>query len=167
MTENVTTLQRPIGYVEPHEEAIAIAAISADFAAVTGSPDLPRAAGYMLFIKLHVRDEEVKSGIDKNGKPYKILLPQASLSEDKYQSVTGLVVSVGPQAYTGSNSDGSAKFPGGPWCRVGDFVVLPRYESFLMMWKGQIALAAIPDDKIIGIVRDPNDLTAPHMASLI
>lgn len=167
MTETVTPLHRPIGYVEPHEEAIAIAAISADFAAVTGSPDLPRAAGYMLFIKLHVRDEELKTITRADGSTTKLYLPQKSLDEDKYQSVTGLVVSVGPQAYTGSNSDGSPKFPGGAWCRVGDFVVLPRYESFLMMWKGKIALAAIPDDKIIGIVRDPNDLTAPHMASLI
>lgn len=167
MADNVTPIQRPIGYVEPHEEAIARAAISADFAAITGSPDLPIAAGYMLFIKLHVRPEELKTITRADGSVAKLYIPQKSLDEDKYQSVTGLVVSVGDQAYMGKNVDGSDRFPKGPWCRVGDFVVLPRYESFLMMWKGKIALAAIPDDKIIGIVRDPNDLTAPHMASLI
>lgn len=165
--EYLTNLRKPIGYVEEREVALVTAQISAEFNAITGSPDLPRAAGYMIFIKLYVRDEEMRSIKRDDGTEVRLVIPQSSLDEDKYQSVTGLVISVGPQAYQGKNVDGSERFPLGPWCRVGDFVVIPRYESFLMTWKGKIALAALPDDKIIGIVRDPTDVMAPHMAALI
>lgn len=154
-------------YIEPHEELQARSAVAAEFHAITGSAELPRATGYYLALKLHIRDEELVSGVDKNGKEFKLIRPQQSLDEDKYQSVVGLVVSVGPQAYKGKNVDGSERFPEGPFCKVGDFVVIPRYESFLVMWKGKIALAVLPDDKVMMVVQDPTDVAAPHMADLI
>ena len=48
-----------------------------------------------------------------DGKPVTIWAPPSVQRDDKYQSVAALVVAKGPQAYSG------AKFPEGPWCRVG------------------------------------------------
>ena len=154
-------------YIETHEELQARSAVAAEFQAITGSAELPRATGYYLALKLHIRDEELISGTRPDGSTFKLTRPTASLDDDKYQSVVGLVVSVGPQAYKGKNVDGSERFPEGPFCKVGDFVDIPRYESFLVMWKAKVALAVLPDDKVMMVVRDPTDVAAPHMADLI
>lgn len=159
--------QSGTSYIETHEELQARSVVAAEFQAITGSAELPRATGYYLCLKLHIRDEELAAGTDVNGNSFRLIRPTASLDDDKYQSVVGLVVSVGPQAYKGKNVDGSERFPEGPFCKVGDFVVIPRYESFLVMWKAKVALAVLPDDKVMMVVRDPTDVAAPHMADLI
>lgn len=170
MTAPITTLtprQSSTSRIETHEEMQARSVVAEQFMAITGSAALPTATGYYLCLKLHIRDEELISGTRADGSTFKIIRPSASIDDDKYQSVVGLVVSVGPQAYKGKNVDGSERFPEGPFCKVGDFVVIPRYESFLVMWKNKIALAVLPDDKVMMVVDDPKDIAAPHMADQI
>lgn len=148
----------PFSYIEPHEEAEARTLIDAQFIAMTGKKFGYRVTGFLIACKLYVRPEELKQVPGPDGKPVTIYLPQASQANDKYSSCSGLVIGVGPQAYKGRNADGTDRYPEGPWCKVGDWVALPRYEAFCVSYRG-VAIAILPDDKILGVIEDPTDVT--------
>jgi co-chaperonin GroES (HSP10) len=65
--------------------------------------------------------------------------------------VCGNVLAVGPQAYKGE------KYPEGPWCKVGDWVIFARYAgSRFKIDGGEVRL--LNDDEIIATVKDPEDI---------
>lgn len=155
-----------LSFIEPHEEGMAKTLIDAEFVTLTGKPFDMRVAGYLIAVKIHIRPEEYKTITDAEGKKKTIWLPRTALTDDKYQSVTGLVVGVGPQAYKGVLPDGSPKYPEGPWCKVGDIVAIPRFESFLVSFRG-VALALLPDDRVCAVISDPTDVTPAHVTDKI
>lgn len=152
-------------FVEQHEESVAKKVIDDEFIRLTGSPFNFRPAGYMVACKIYVRDAEWKQIDTPEGKK-SIWLPQQALMEDKYQSVAALVCAVGPQAYKGENKDGTLRYPEGAWVTPATWCVIPRYESFMFSYKG-VAMALLPDDKIMGIIEDPKDVEAAHLADKI
>lgn len=145
------------GYVLPHEEREAKELIDKQFIELTGKPFGAKVCGYLVCIKIYVRPEHIREVKVDGGGTQKIYIPDQSRQEDRFQSVAGLVVGIGPQAYRGKNADGSEKFPEGPWCRVGDWVTIPRYEAHLFSYRG-VALGIIVDDKIMSIIEDPTDV---------
>ena len=153
-------------YVEENEVKEATDLINKQFVEMTGKPFGFRPAGYMIATKVWVRPEESKIITRDDGSKVTFWNPEVSRNEDKLSSVAALVCAVGPQAYTGENSDGTDRFPAGPWCRVGDWVVIPRQNSFLCQYNG-IAMAILPDDKIIGVIQDPKDVTPIYIAPRI
>jgi co-chaperonin GroES (HSP10) len=59
---------------------------------------------------------------------------------------------VGPLAYRDED-----KFPTGPWCKEGDWVIFARYAGArLDIDGGEIRI--LNDDEIVGIVNDPEDI---------
>jgi len=109
----------------------------------------PRVCGYYMAVKLYVRPEEVSTFTDKDGKEIKIILPESARVEDKWRSCTALVLSQGPQCYKGKKFKDS-----GPWCKVGDWIVIPRNEGVQVNYRG-IPMQYIPDDRVLGIIEDP------------
>lgn len=154
-----------LSFIEIHEEAEAKKLIDDQFIALTGKPFDMRVAGYHIAVKLHIRSDEIKSINTKTG-AVTLYRPQSSVDADKYQSVSGVVVGVGPQAYKGTLPDGSAKYPEGPWCKVGDVIMLPRFESTPITYRG-VVMTIIPDDRVMAIIQDPNDVQAITMADRI
>jgi co-chaperonin GroES (HSP10) len=63
------------------------------------------------------------------------------------------VVKVGPDAYKDS-----AKFPGGPWCKPGDFVMTRTYTGTRFKMYGK-EMRLINDDQIEGVVQDPRGIS--------
>lgn len=160
----------PLPFVLPHEIADAKKAIDDEFMRLTGKPFDFRPAGYMVAVKIWIRPDElitttIKEGPDR-GKKATIWLPPSMQKEDKYQSVAALVCALGPQAYKGENRDGTARFPEGPWCTPASFVLIPRYESFLFTFRG-VAMALIPDDKIMGVIESPEDVAPISVADKV
>ena len=155
-----------LSLIEPHEEEEAKKFIAQHMKELTGSEDLPRPAGYYVVAKTYIRPEQIKVIKGADGKDVPLYIPDQSRAEDKYQSVAALVIAVGPQAYKGKNFDGSDRFPEGPWCRVGDWIVLPRYEGFSFMFKG-VPMQLLPDDKVLAVIRDPKDVSPTHYADKI
>lgn len=145
------------GYVLPHEVREAKELIDKQFIELTGKPFGAKVCGYLVCIKIYVRPDHIKTIKRDDGSEAKIYIPEQSQAEDKFQSVAGLVVGIGPQAYRGKNADGSDRFPEGPWCAIGDWVTIPRYEAHLFSYRG-VALGIIPDDKIMSIIEDPTDV---------
>src|SRR5689334_12461533 len=97
-----------LGYVESHEEAEALKLIENQLGF-----EPPRVAGWRLIVWIYTRPEELSTITDEKGNKVSIIAPMATRTNDKYRSVTGLVVAVGPEAYKGDRYESS-----GPWCRV-------------------------------------------------
>lgn len=145
------------GHVLPHEEREARDLIDKQFIELTGQPFDAKVCGYLVCLKIYVRPDHIKEIKVAGGGTQKLYIPEQAQAEDKFQSVAALVIGVGPQAYRGKNADGSDRYPEGPWCRVGDWVTIPRYEAHMFSFRG-VALAILPDDKIMAIIKDPTDV---------
>lgn len=157
--------EQRLSFIEPHEEKDAKKAIDSLFVALTKKPFNFRPAGYYVAVKIHVTPDQLKEGVREDGSKYTLWTPPSMQSEEKYQSVSALVCAVGPEAF-GANADGTPRYPTGYKINVGDFVCIPRYESFMFSYRG-VAMALLPDDRIMGVVEDPADVQAAHLADKI
>ena len=76
---------------------------------------LPEPKGYKLLIALPKVDEMTDGGIIKS---------EGSRHEESIATVVGWVMSMGPDAYANYT-----RFPGGPYCQVGDWVVFRAFSG--------------------------------------
>jgi co-chaperonin GroES (HSP10) len=144
--------------IEPHEEEMAKDLINQHFIEMTGQPFDMRPAGYLVAVKIYVRPEELKTITQDDGTEVTLYLPDTVRAEDKYSSVSALVCAVGPEAYQGEKFERS-----GPWCKVGDWILIPRYESTMVSYRG-VAMALLPDDRVMAVVTGPEDVSAGNAA---
>ena len=102
--------------------------------------ELPTPAGYYVLIAQWAKPEKVGS----------IIIAHQTRDEDKYQGRAGVVLAVGADAYKGE------RYPGGAWCKAGDFVAWPAMENAAnRMTYGGVVLTVIPDDRITLVGIDP------------
>jgi hypothetical protein len=148
----------PLSYIEPHEEREARQLIDKEFVAITGKPCGLRPGGYFVAVKIYIRPEELREVTREDGTKVTLYRPPVSVDGDKYTSCSALVVAMGPQAYKGKDLTGNDRFPEGPWCKVGDWIACPRHEAFAINYRG-VAMALIPDDKVIAVIEDPTDVS--------
>jgi co-chaperonin GroES (HSP10) len=144
--------------IEPHEEAEAQQFIDAQFIEMTGQPFDMRPAGYLVAVKIYIRPEELKTIKKEDGTEVTLYLPDTVRAEDKYSSVSALVCAVGPEAYQGEKFERS-----GPWCKVGDWILIPRYESTMVSYRG-VAVALLPDDRVMAVISGPEDVESGKTA---
>ena len=109
-------------------------------------------------LKIYVRAEELKTIKRDDGTEATIYLPDIVRAEDKFQSCAALVCAMGPEAYQGDKYKDS-----GPWCKVGDWVMIPRYEATALSYRG-VAMALLPDDRILAVIADPTDVDSAKYA---
>jgi co-chaperonin GroES (HSP10) len=64
----------------------------------------------------------------------------------------GYVLKVGPEAYADA-----VKFPTGPWCKKGDWVMIGRYAGTRFRIEGG-EVRIINDDEVIATISDPADV---------
>lgn len=139
-----------LSFIEDGEIDEARATIDAQFVEMTGKPFDGKVAGFMIAVKIYIAPEQSDGGI---------LFTDKTRDDSRYSSVAGLVVGMGPQAYKGTHPDGSPRFPEGAWCRVGDWILLPRYEATLLTFRG-VSMGMITDDKVQMVIADPKDVQA-------
>ena len=72
-----------------------------------------------------------------------IYLPDKVVEEQTVSTQVGYVLKVGPLAYQDSE-----KFPSGPWCKQGDWVMFARYAG--SRFKN--------DDEILACIGEPEDI---------
>ena len=103
---------------------------------------LPVPTGWRILVLPFKGKKKTKGGI---------LYSDEQIDRQQLATVCGNVLAVGPQAYTGE------KFPDGPWCKVGDWVIFARYAgSRFKIDGGEVRL--LNDDEIIATVKDPEDI---------
>lgn len=145
--------------IEPHEEALAKQFIDEQFMEMTGQPFDMRPAGYLVAVKIYIRPEELKTIKKEDGTEVTLYLPDTVRAEDKFSSVSALVCAVGPEAYQGEKFERS-----GPWCKVGDWILIPRYESTMVSYRG-VAMALLPDDRVMAVITGPEDVESGKAAN--
>ena len=81
-----------------------------------------------------------------------ILIAQESLEKLRIATNCGYVLRVGPLAYYDKE-----KFPTGPWCKQGDWVIFARYAgSRLPIEGGEVRL--LNDDEVLGTINNPESV---------
>ena len=101
---------------------------------------LPRPTGYRILILPFTHSTVTKGGIQ---------LAQATVDKERLATVVGYVVATGPDAYSDSH-----KFPEGPWCKEGDWVIFGRYAGARFQIEGG-DMRLLNDDEILACIDDP------------
>jgi chaperonin GroES len=104
---------------------------------------IPSPVGYRLLIALPEVDTKTKGGI---------YIPDKLREAEKVASVVGLVVAVGDLAY-----QDATKFPTGPWCKEGDYVIFRSYSGTRIK-VGSQEFRLINDDTVEAVVDDPRKI---------
>lgn len=105
---------------------------------------LPKPVGYRLLIALPQVEEKFESGI---------LKADRTVYEEKILTVVGLVLDMGDQAYADSE-----RFPNGPWCKVGDYVMFRANTGTRFRFNG-VEYRLMNDDSIEAVVADPRGVS--------
>jgi co-chaperonin GroES (HSP10) len=104
---------------------------------------LPQPAGYRILLAIPKAEETFESGLVK---------ADITRVQEEITTVVGFVVAMGPDCY-----GDLAKFPNGPWCKVGDFVVIRAYSGTRVSIYGA-EYRLINDDTVEAVVEDPRGL---------
>jgi co-chaperonin GroES (HSP10) len=75
------------------------------------------------------------------------------MKQEEHATTVLFVVAVGPEAYKDT-----AKFPSGPWCKQGDFVLVRTYSGTRFKIYGK-EFRLLNDDQIDAVVDDPRGIT--------
>jgi chaperonin GroES len=104
---------------------------------------IPNPTGWRIAILPYRGTEKSKGGI---------VLAEETQKRTQLATTCGYVLKMGDLAF----SDES-KFPHGPWCKEGDWIIFGRYAgSRISIDGGEIRI--LNDDEIIGILNDPSDI---------
>lgn len=108
---------------------------------------LPDPVGYkMLVVKPEIQ-EKSEGGI---------VYADTTRKKEEQGAVVGLVLKQGSMCYQDPN-----KFPTGPWCKEGDFVLLRAYSGSRFSVDGK-EFIIVNDDQIEGTVADPRGINRAY-----
>jgi len=104
---------------------------------------LPQPTGWRILVMPYKRKEKTKKGI---------ILPDQALEKEHVATVCAYVLEVGPDAYKDKE-----KFPEGPWCKKGDWIIFGRYAGArIKIDDGELRL--LNDDEILATIQKPEDI---------
>ncbi len=106
---------------------------------------MPKPVGYRLLVAL----AQVEETFNAMG----IVKAERTMYEEQLMTVTGVVLDMGAQAYSDKE-----RFPTGPWCKVGDFVLF-RANSGTRIRVNGVEYRLMNDDSIEAVVADPRGIT--------
>ncbi len=81
-----------------------------------------------------------------------IIKTETAKTQDHIMSIIGLVVDMGDQAYNDEE-----RFPTGPWCQVGDYVMFRMNSGTRFTIQG-VEYRLMNDDSIEAVVADPSGI---------
>lgn len=110
---------------------------------------LPTPVGYQLLIALPESEETTEGGI---------ILTEETKRREELGSICGLVLEMGPDAYKGADRNGNPRFPSGPYCEQGQWVMMKSYSGVRFL-VGNREFRLINDDSVLGTVVDPKAVT--------
>lgn len=120
--------------------SIALSPLPMDGKGFTPEPLLPVPQGWMLLVKPYKTPRQIGS----------IHVPESRSADEDLASPLAQVVAMGPDAYTGD------KFPSGPRCKVGDYVIFATYTGQkFKVGDPAVEYRLICDDDVKATVVDP------------
>jgi co-chaperonin GroES (HSP10) len=130
-------------------DSIIIATESGETSVLPESQDdkgkqLPEPVGYHILVALPEAEEKYESGIIKSDETRRF---------EEVLATVFFVVKLGPDAYKDTS-----KFPTGPWCKQGDFILArPNSGTRLKIHGREFRL--INDDTVEAVVDDPRGIS--------
>jgi len=84
-----------------------------------------------------------------------IVLPDSAVEADSYMQVTAEVVAIGPCAYMDRAT--GEPWLSGPWCKVGDWVIRPKFSQMTFELDGEDYFF-MNDDEVVATIKDPKSI---------
>ena len=141
MKEQLSTLKPKIHL--PNKELVGLKKSEEQKEVTKEKAKLPQPTGWRLIVLPFKMDERTKGGIIMN---------ETTLEKQQVASQCGNVLAMGPQCYKDK-----ARYPKGPWCKVGDWVIFARYAgSRIQIEGGEIRL--LNEDEILATIENPEDI---------
>lgn len=104
---------------------------------------LPQPVGWRILVLPFKAEKKTKGGV---------ILTDKTIEDSQLTASVALVLAVGPDAYADKE-----KFPNGPWCKQGDWVIFARYAgSRLPIEGGEVRI--LNDDEVLGTIKDPESV---------
>ena len=104
------------------------------------STQMPEPSGYKILIALPDIDEATEGGIIK---------AEETRYAESVATIVGFVLKMGPDCYKDQK-----RFPSGPWCSEGDFILMRTYTGTRFRVHGK-ELRLINDDSVEAVIDDP------------
>lgn len=105
---------------------------------------LPKPTGYKILCMVPGVEDKFESGI---------LKADTTRAIEETSTVTLFVMQLGPDCY-----QDRTKFPNGPWCKEGDFIMTRAYSGTRFKIHGR-EFRLINDDTVEAVVQDPRGIT--------
>jgi co-chaperonin GroES (HSP10) len=105
---------------------------------------LPEPKGYRILCAVPEQEKEFESGI---------LKPDDLIRKDELLTTVLFVVKLGTDCY-----QDASRFPTGPWCQVGDFILVRPNAGTRLVIHGK-EFRIINDDSVEAVVQDPRGIS--------
>ena len=105
---------------------------------------LPEPSGYHILIGIPESEEKTDGGILKARQTFEI---------EETATIVGFVLKLGPDCYQDKK-----RFPSGPWCKEGDFIIMRAYSGTRISIHGK-EFRLINDDTVEAVVEDPRGIS--------
>lgn len=122
-----------------------IAEAVADLEVEQKATQLPKPTGWKILCAIPEVEDKF-SGTD-------LLKPDSIAKVEEYSTTVLFVLGLGPDAYKDES-----KFPHGPWCKEGDFVLVRAYSGTRFKIHGR-EFRLLNDDQVEAVVEDPRGYT--------
>ena len=104
---------------------------------------LPQPTGWRMLVLPFRMNEKSKGGV---------LFANETVDKQQVASQCGNVLAMGSECYKDKE-----RYPNGPWCKVGDWVVFARYAgSRIQIEGGEVRL--LNEDEVLATVKNPEDI---------
>lgn len=120
-----------------------VGAVNMSASAEEKARQLPKPSGYRILCAIPEAEKEYESGL---------LKADQTLHYEEVLTTVLFVVDLGPDCYSDKE-----KFPTGPWCKKGDFILVrPNSGSRLLIHGREFRI--INDDNVEAVVDDPRGI---------
>ena len=143
MKEQSSTSKETAKIHLPNKDLVGLTRTESQKEVTNEKEKLPQPTGWRILVLPFRMDEKTKGGI---------LVGQDTLDKQQVASQCGNVLAMGPQCYKDRE-----RYPNGPWCKKGDWVIFARYAgSRIQIEGGEIRL--LNEDEILATVKNPEDI---------
>lgn len=104
---------------------------------------LPKPSGYRILCAIPEIEKEYESGL---------LKADTTIQTEETLTTVLFVVSLGPDCY-----NDKTRFPSGPWCKEGDFILVRPYAGSRLVIHGR-EFRLINDDSVEAVTDDPRGI---------
>ena len=128
---------------------LAIATEEGDVSTIPDSPErkakqVPDPSGYRILCGIPNIEETYDGGILKS---------DMTMQHEELLTTVLFVIKMGPDCYKDKE-----RFPSGPWCKEGDFILVRPHAGTRLKIHGQ-EFRIINDDSVEGVVEDPRGIS--------